>query len=175
MYRYFYRFRRLPCYLCFFIFYFCGVGAGCVFLVVFWCRYCGWFRPVPRLVLRSVLRPALPFVSSFVPFFGPFFHVVFRSAFVSFLCSFFCLGVSGGRFVGRAVLFCSSGSGGVCSFSCFGVVAAMWGVCIVDGGGSADGVACRVARCIAFRAAGRVTCRSERRGAGRGGVCGIWK
>lgn len=72
---------------CFFIFHFSFFlwrGAGCVFLVVFWCRYCGWFsvclssrssfrsslssvfRPVPRFSPRPVL-PVSPFSPSFAP------------------------------------------------------------------------------------------------------------
>lgn len=74
LYSYFYRFRRLPCHLCFFIFHFCGMKAGCVFLVVFWCRCCGWFsfrsssrlstrflRFAPRFVFRIASRFVCPF------------------------------------------------------------------------------------------------------------------
>lgn len=91
---------------CFFpIFHFYGVKAGCVFLVIFWCRCCGCFstrsstRLSFRFSLRFALRLDLRLVSS-VSFLAP--------PFVQPLISFVRLGVSGGRFVGRAVFVSSS-------------------------------------------------------------------
>lgn len=131
---------------CFFIFHFLWRGGGgCVFLVVFWCRYCGCFPPVPRLVCRSVLRSVSPLGSLFVSPFGPFSRFAPRSAFRS--ASSFRFSVWACRVGGLCgVPFYSAllDRVGVCSFSCFGVVAAMWEACIVDEGGSVDGVAGRL-------------------------------
>lgn len=70
MYRYFYRLRRLPCHLCFFIFFILWHGDG----VCFSCGFLG-------SVLWMVFVPLL--VSLFIPFFGPFlvsFFASFRSS-----------------------------------------------------------------------------------------------
>lgn len=114
-------FAGCPCHLCFFHFFILwnegGVCFSCDFLVsVLWMVF------VPLLV--SFFIPFFgPFlVSSFVPFFAPL-RLSFRPSarfLVSFLgslsvppfCSFLRLGVSGGRFVGRAVFVSSSGAGG---------------------------------------------------------------
>lgn len=89
------------CFFPFFIFLYRGRNrmSWCVFLVVFWCRYCGWFssrlsfRPstrFPRFVSRHVPRFVLRFVLPVSPF-SPSFASPFR-----FVCSF-------GRIVGRFV------------------------------------------------------------------------
>lgn len=130
----------------FFIFHFCGVGNGGVFFL--------WFFGVGVV---DVFRPFL--VSFVVPSFAPFRPSVRFSSRPSVRFHRFapCLAfrpVPSFRF---SVLACRVGGlcgvpfysalldrAGVCSFSCFGVVAAMWEACIVDGGGSADGVAGRL-------------------------------
>ena len=98
---------------------------GRVFLVVFRCRYCGEFLPrssfrlslrfVPRFASRPALRLVFPFCSS--PCLSPCSSVRFSV----WACW------AGGSCVAP---FCSAlwERVGVCSFSCFGVVAAMWGV-----------------------------------------------
>ena len=129
-------------------FYFCrGVGVAglwCVFLVVFlvsviWMAstrlsfclsFCHPFRFSVRSSFRHPFRfsgrfPALLFVSFFVPFSRFAFRPVFRS-----VSSFrlFRLGVSGGRFVGRAVFVGSLWLAWVCFLSCLCAVAVVWGV-----------------------------------------------
>lgn len=95
-------------------FHFCGVGTGCVFLVVFLVSVL-WMVFVPSFALllvspfASFRRSPRPVVSPF----GPFPSVCL---FVPSLCSFLRFGVSGGRFVGRAVFVGFLGLAGVCVF-----------------------------------------------------------
>lgn len=88
--------------------FFCGMGTGCVFLVVFWCRCCGFSSSLSfRFSLRSVARPAFRsafrFVSS-VLFLAPLFAQPSRFVYFVLACR--------GRFVGRAVFVSSLGAGG---------------------------------------------------------------
>lgn len=115
----------------FFIFHFCGMKAGCVFLVVFWCRCGGWFsfRPSSRLSFRPSLRFSFRrSTRSVVSLFGPFLRFAFRPAFrpaSRFVCPFgrvgwavrgtrrFCqLFVAGGRLF-SFVSWCRGGDEGV--------------------------------------------------------------
>ena len=106
-------FAGCPATCVFFIFHFCGMKTGCVFLVIFWCWCCGWFSLRPssrfssrfsfRFSVRSSSRPS--FRSStrhafrFAP--RPVFSVsFFAPPFAQPIVSFVRLGVSGGRFVG---------------------------------------------------------------------------
>lgn len=193
MYRYFYRLRRLPCHLCFFIFFILWHGDGvcfsCGFLVsVLWMfsacssphfSFRFSLRSASRSVFRLAFRPVShvsllfpPFVSPFGPF--PSFRSSPRlSPRLSF--RFSVSSVSGGRFVERAVFVSSLWRVVVCSLSCLCAVVAMR--VRVSSMWSVQWMAGCWRQCVvsAFRAAGRVACRSARRGAGRGGVCGIWK
>lgn len=73
--------------LVFFSFFsFCGMKAGCVFLVVFWCRYCGWFssrfssRFSFRFSVRSSFRPSFRSSPRFVSRFALRLVSSFRSS-----------------------------------------------------------------------------------------------
>lgn len=160
----------------FFIFSFLWRGGGV-------CFSCGFLVSVLWMFFSLFLVPLL--VSFFIPFFGPFlvssfvpFFAPLRLSFrpsarflVSFLgslsvppfCSFLRLGVSGGRFVGRAVFVSSSGAGrAFISLSCFGAVGAMCRHVVSLMG---------AVRKMAWQGvcAGRGACRSARRWAGRDG------
>lgn len=106
-----------------------------------WCRNgacfsCGFLVSVLWMFFDSFF--ASPLVSFFVPFFSLFRLSprpsvrcpvsLLASLFAQPLVSFFRLGVSGGRFVGRAVLFSSFEQAGVCSFSCLDTVGRCVGV-----------------------------------------------
>lgn len=140
--------------------------AGCVFLVVFWCRYCGWFssrfssRFSFRFSVRSSFRPSFRssprFVSRFALRLVSSFRSSVRSPFrpsVRFSVS----SVSGGRFVERAVFVSSLWRVVLCSLSCLCAVVAMrvrvssmWSVQWMAGCGRQCVVsACRVAGCEA--------------------------
>lgn len=106
MYRYFYRFRLLPCHLCFFSFFIFVVWGGV-------CFSCGFLVSVLWMVFGPFLAPFLvsPFVSFrlsprfLVPFFAPPFGSLHR-----FVSPF---GRVGRWFVGRAVFVSSLGLAGV--------------------------------------------------------------
>lgn len=121
-----------------------GVCFSCGFLVsVLWMfsassssrlSFRSSLRPVPRFAFRSAIRLVFPFRSSPRLSARP-------------IVSFLRLGVSGGRFVGRAVFVSSLGLAGVYFFFVSWCRGGDVGACrIVDGGGrfSADGVAGRL-------------------------------
>lgn len=158
----------------FFIFHFCGMKAGCVFLVVFWCRCCGWFsfrpssrlsfRPSPRFSFRRSTRSVVSPFGSFPCFvFRPAFRPAFR-----FVCPF-------GR-VGWAVCgsrrFCQLVWGGrvFISLSCFGAVGAICRhvVSLMGGGGWRGGASVRGVWRSVWRGVGRVAWRGVGRVAWRG-------
>ena len=122
--------------------------AGCVFLVVFWCRCCGWFsfRPSSRFSFRRSARSVVSPFGSFPRFaFRPAFRPAFR-----FVCPFGRVGweICGSR------RFCQLvGSGRVFVFFRVLVSWQRWG-CIVEGVGSTNGWAWASMRMIAFRVAG---------------------
>lgn len=145
MYRYFYRFRLLPCHLCFFfIFSFYGMKAGCIFLVIFWCRCCGCFRSVLRLVLRFVIRFVPFLVPSLVPPFGPFSRFVHRPVLRSALLFVFSVWACRGGAVCGSRRFCQLvfpcrlvlSRRCCCSLSCSSRLACRVAACLVSGRGS---------------------------------------
>lgn len=73
-------FAGCPATCVFFIFHFCGMKTGCVFLVIFWCWCCGWFslRPSSRFSSRFSFRFSVR--SSSRPSFRSSTRHAFRSA-----------------------------------------------------------------------------------------------
>lgn len=179
-------FAGCPATCVFFIFHFCGMKTGCVFLVIFWCWCCGWFSLRPssrfssrfsfRFSVRSSFRSSLHSVARFAFRFAPrpvFSVSFFAPPFAQPLVSFVRLGVSGGRFVGtrRFVLL-------VWGWRAFVFFFVSW-----CRGGNREGGACRVVDGVGFAdvvswasvrdesdAVRRGVGRVARRGVGRGVV-----
>lgn len=175
MYSYFYRFRRLPCHLCFFHFFiFVAWGRGVFFL---------WFFGVGVVDgFRSVLRAASRFAFRLVSSFAPSRRFALRSVSSFRSSSRFSPSLSFRLFVWAcrgsvrvARRFCQLVWSGR-AFVLFRVLILwgdVWACRIVDVVGSENGEARAFLWMIAFRVAGRGACRLSRCWAGSSGVCGI--